>query len=107
MRAAAWADYAEEHARRLYKSAFTDSTINGASVLLQHIQAGDLTDGFTVWDVYVLTGWTGLSRREDAQAALNELVETGHLKNTIDRKEAGGRPTERFLIHPMYKEGNL
>lgn len=107
LRSAAWADYAGAHARRLYESAFNDGAINGASVLLRHIQGGDLQDGFTTRDVYVLKSWTGLSRRDDAQAAIYELVEAGHLKRIIDRKEGiGGRPTERYLIHPMYKEAN-
>lgn len=107
LRSAAWAEYARAHACRLYESAFNDGAINGAAVLLRHIQAGDLQDGFTTRDVYVLKGWAGLSRREDAQAAIYELVEAGHLKRIIDKKaKIGGRPTERYLIHPMYKETN-
>lgn len=104
IRAAAWADYGEEHARRLYDSASHDSAVNGAKVLLEHIRKGELPDGFTVRDVYLRKAWAGLSDRQSALQSLTELAETGHLRPVVDRKGQGGRPTVRYLIHPKHKE---
>lgn len=99
--AAAWADYAESHARRLYQSAFSNQAVHGATVLLRHIEAGDLQDGFTLRDI-VRKAWTGLAKQKSAQAAVDELVETGHLRGECDKKPSGGRSTLRYLIHPKY-----
>ncbi len=103
LRAAAWAEYAEAHARRLYESAFQDQAVNAAAILLRHIEAKELQDNFTVRDVYNKYAWTGLADQQSAFAAARELVETGHLREVRDIKSSGGRPTNRYLIHPKYK----
>ena len=87
-----WCDYLETHARRIYGLA-TDTVIQGAKRLLRKIKDGVLKDGFSARDVYRQC-WTFLDTKEQAEAALDELVETGWLRQIPPPKPnlQGGRP---------------
>ena len=73
-----WCDYLETHARRIYGLA-TDTVIQGAKRLLRKIKDGVLKDVFSARDVYRQC-WTFLDTKEQAEAALDELVETAWLR---------------------------
>ncbi len=102
MQAMAWAEYAESHARKLYEGVFRDTAVNAATVLLRHVEYGDLEDNFSSRDVSRKC-WTGLTSQEQVQAALDELLDAGYLRRHADKKIEGGRPTYRYKIHPNYR----
>ena len=98
-RAIAWAEYLETHARRVY-----DAVIRGdlcaARALGEHVLAGDLTSPFSLRDVY-RPGWSGLSTREAAAAAIGVLVDLDWLRvEEIRSGPAGGRPTASYHVNP-------
>lgn len=105
LRAAAWAAYAEGHARRLYMDAFKPEHDEAPLELLRHIKAGDLTEKFSLRDLY-RKEWGQLSTKEAAKSAVNELIETGHLREITEKKATGGRPSTSYVIHPMYRHVN-
>lgn len=104
LRALAWSDYLRSHAERLYAPAVTPDT-DGAQRLLTHIRAGKLDDGFTPRQVAV-KHWTGLATSEAVRKAAELLAEHGWLrKEVLAAGAAGGRPSERYLIHPVLLTG--
>src|SRR5262245_25833128 len=51
-RAAAWAEYLESHAKRVYASA-TNPPLSVAHILARHLRAGGLGKAFSARDVYL------------------------------------------------------
>jgi putative DNA primase/helicase len=99
--AAAWCDYLESHARRIYSS-LTTPQIRAARELASKIkkrQAG--TEGWlTARDVY-LKGWSGLDTPELVKAAADILEDAGWLVQQTEKSgPQGGRPSLRYLINP-------
>lgn len=95
-RAIGWGSYLESHARRMYGSIAQRSS-GAAKSLATRIEAGSLKDGFTLRDVY-RPGWSGLTDRGDAQAAVDVLIDNNWLASeTID---TGGRPQTVYRINP-------
>jgi hypothetical protein len=72
---------------------------------LGKIKDGTIEDGFTLRDVY-RPGWTFLESKELAQSAINELLETGWLREIPPPNHPqGGRPfSPTFQIHPKARE---
>ena len=107
VRALAWGDYLRSHAERLYAAAVMPETA-GAAALMAKIKAGKLadTDGvlcnsFTARLVAV-KHWAGLGTAGAVRKAADLLVDYGWLdKETSPTGEAGGRPSERYLVHPL------
>lgn len=97
-RAAAWCQYLEGHARRIY--ALVDvAKVTAAQSLGRHLLKRKLPlDGFTVRDV-VRKGWTGLKSNLQIEAALAVLEDRGWVSST-DITENVGRPTTRFYVNP-------
>ncbi|MBU2285557.1 MAG: DUF3987 domain-containing protein, partial [Gammaproteobacteria bacterium] len=75
MRAAAWCQYLEGHARRIYALVET-AKISTARTLGRRLREGKLQDGFTARDV-VRKGWTGIASTLQAEAALAVLEDFG------------------------------
>ena len=102
--AAQWCDYLETHARRIYGLA-TNIAVQSARRLLEKIKDGSLEDGFSVRDVY-RQGWMFLDCKELVQSAIDELSETGWLREIPPPKQPeGGRPfSPTFQIHPKARE---
>lgn len=97
--AAAWCEYLESHALRVY-GCVESPECHAARELARHLQARDLPDGFRTRDVY-LKGWNGLATPERARSALQLLAEA----EWISREEpitsgTGGRPSESWLVNP-------
>jgi putative DNA primase/helicase len=68
-----WGEYLESHAQRVYAST-VHSDVVAARALAKKITDGSLTDGFQVRDVY-RAGWSGLTTRDEAQAAIDLLID--------------------------------
>jgi hypothetical protein len=77
LRALAFAQYLESHARRIYGSAL-EGELAAAKAILKHIRAGDLQDGFTARDVHQ-RGWAHLTEREQVGAGLDLLLDHDYL----------------------------
>ena len=92
LRAIAFSEYLESHARRIYSYA-TRPDIDAAKTLLKRLQTGRLTTPFKVREIY-RAGWTGLETPAKAQTAIALLQEYGHL--TEEFIETGGRSTSQF-----------
>src|SRR5680860_596859 len=99
--AAAWCDYLESHARRIY-GLVTNATKQAAATLAGKIRKGKLNDGFTVRDVY-RQNWHLLTDRESAKNACDELVADGWLREHVTPASFGQKGKIAFLINPKAK----
>ena len=103
-RALAWSEYLRTHAERLYAAAMTPDT-DGARLLLDRIRAGKLGHGFKPWEVAV-KHWAGLTTPDAVRKAADLLAEHGWLRQeVVPAGASGGRPSERYVIHPMLLNG--
>lgn len=100
LRAAAWCDYLEAHARRCY-GLLTDDGLRAAQALADKVRQGKLTDGFTARDVR-RNQWRSLTTDEAVQAALDWLEDEGWLRaDEVGGAGPGtGRRTWRYFINP-------
>ena len=89
-----WADLLRTHAERLY-SAATNRAIEGAKLILK--RRGKLPNPFKTKTVQQ-RGWAALDDHKAAQAAIDLLVEHGHL--TEVETPTGGRPRVDYYWHP-------
>jgi hypothetical protein len=94
--AAAWVDFLDAHARRVY-AVELDPSRAAARALAKHIEDGDVCDGDTVRDIY-RRGWAGLQTRELVDAALRELQRLAWLRT--EARETGGREARVIRLHP-------
>ena len=100
-RAAAWCDYLEPHARRVYSVAVRPE-VAGARVLLEKIRTGKAGEGGVVHirEVYS-KGWQELASPEAAKAAAEVLVDHQFLRPVYGEAGAlGGRPSLRYSVNP-------
>jgi putative DNA primase/helicase len=100
-RAAAWCEYLEGHARRIYTSSIT-AEYQAARNLVRKIQKGELHDRFDLRDVY-RKQWSHLRTKEEALASCQILAETGWIKEK--QISEGGRAKTVYLINPKIKQG--
>lgn len=103
-RAAAWCEFLEEHARRIYATG-AEGDVQPARTLASRL--GNLKNPFTAREVF-RKAWSGLADLEAVDRALGILEEHGWIKgvevNTHPVK--GGRPTTHYYIHPdIHGEG--
>ena len=99
LRAWAWCEYLESHARRLYSSA-EDPAMEGARAFLRRIQAGEVKEGATTREVY-RRNWTKLATPEELKTAARVLEDYGWIR--IETLKTGGRSTTRVRLHPTLK----
>ena len=102
LRAAAWCEYLESHATRVYSPTFDVATV-AAKTLLDRIEAGDVDHGATVRDIYNHQ-WSGLATREEASAAIEVLEEHGWARRATVKPKGGGRPSEVIHVHPELRD---
>jgi putative DNA primase/helicase len=100
-RAAAWCDYLESHARRVYSCIVTPQ-LRAARELADKIKrrkAG--ADGcFSCRDVY-LKGWSGLDSPEAVKQAAEVLEDAGWVRDVSGESGPfGGRPANRYEVNP-------
>jgi putative DNA primase/helicase len=100
LQAAAWCEYLETHATRLYSSA-ENPAMEGARVLLKRIRNGVVRDGDSTRSVY-RRHWAKLSTPEEVSSACRVLEEFGWLR--IEVAKTDGRSTTRLRLHPSLIE---
>ena len=104
LRALAWSEFLESHARRLYAS-LGQSHIDAARSLLNRIKRRDLASPFKLREVY-RRGWAHLSDLESARAAAEVLESKGYLRGRLlEGGDAGGRPTVEYHVNPAIRAG--
>jgi len=96
---AAWCDFLEAHARRIYQ-AVTQQSLFAAKRLADRVAESALPSPFTAGDV-LRKGWTGLSMLEEVRDAA-EILEDAHWLRSekISSGEKGGRPRFHYRINP-------
>jgi Protein of unknown function (DUF3987) len=103
LRAAAWCDFLEAHARRCY-GLLIDDGLRAAQALADKVRQGKLADGFTARDVR-RNQWRYLTTGEALEAALDWLEDEDWLR--ADRVggtgPGSGRRTWRYSINPKVK----
>jgi putative DNA primase/helicase len=95
LRAIAYSEYLESHARRIYSSA-TRPDIDSAKTILNKLNNGKLDSPFKARDIYI-KGWTGLDTSHKTQSAIDLLIEYSHL--TVEEVITGGRPTAFYHLN--------
>jgi hypothetical protein len=95
LRAIAFSEYLESHARRIY-SFGTRPDMDSAKSLLNRIKNGKFQDKFSLRDIYRAC-WTGLETPAKALAAVKVLIEYGHLIE--EQVITGGRPTVQYTMN--------
>jgi hypothetical protein len=100
LQAAAWCEYLETHATRLYSSA-ENPAMEGARALLDRIHKGDVHDGDSTRSVY-RKHWAKLSTPEEVNSACGVLEEFGWLR--VETAKTGGRSATRLRLHPSLRE---
>lgn len=101
LRAAAWCEYLQAHARRCY-GLLKDDGLRAAQALVAKLQRGALSDGFTARDVR-RNQWRHLTTDEAIQAALDWLEDEDWLRG--EPTSGAGRKTVRYSINPAVKRG--
>jgi hypothetical protein len=99
--AAAWCDYLETHAKRVYGVAHMQTGTDAAKELLGHIRAGDVKDGATIREIW-RHHWSLLTNADEVKVGLNLLQQYGWL--IVEKLSSGGRPTELIKLHPKLKK---
>ena len=104
LKALAFAEYLETHARRIYGSSHEGELAAGKTILA-HIRKGDIADGFTPRDVH-RHGWSNLTDRKQIQLGLDLLADLDYLAAAIvPGTDRGGRPKVTYAINPAVKPG--
>jgi hypothetical protein len=97
--AAAYCDYLESHAKRVYACVVSPETA-AARDLARHIKAGDLPATFSTRDIY-FRGWSGLDSPERVRKALDVLEDAAWVRKAKPpASPSGGRPSEAWMVNP-------
>ena len=103
LRAAAWCEYLESHAMRVY-SPTLDVATAAAKTLLDRIEVGDVEHGAKVREIY-RNQWSQLTTPEEVAVAIEVLEEHGWVRQvTAKPGPRGGRPSEALHVHPDLRE---
>lgn len=95
LRALAWSEYLESHARRIYAPALSPELF-AALELAKRLPS--LPEPFTARDVY-RKHWRGLDI-EGTRNAVQVLTDFGHIREVDEAPPAYGRQTVRYAVHP-------
>ena len=99
--AAAWCEYLDTHARRVY-GLVTNMTRQAAAGLAKRLTKGDLPEHFTVREVY-RKGWSLLGDKELAQNACEELVSLGWLRECHIPPTQGQKGYTEYRTNPKVR----
>jgi hypothetical protein len=97
-RAAAWCEFLESHAKRLYHPALM-APVMAASDLLEKIEEGAVEHGMTP-RLIVKKGWEHLSTPDQVRDAIGILEDHGWVRLVEMKPSGGGRPSQQVHIHP-------
>lgn len=98
LRAAAWCEYLQGHARRIY-GLVEVAKVSTAKMLGRRIAEGKLQDGFTARDV-MRKQWAGMTTSAQVEGTLLCLEDHGWIQGS-ETSNATGRPTTRYYINPL------
>jgi hypothetical protein len=99
LRALAWSEFLESHARRLY-ACLGQAHIEAARSVLGRIRRRDLPSPFTLREVY-RRGWAHLPDAEAARAAADVLEAHYYINGKpLETGASGGRPTIEYHVNP-------
>ena len=100
LRAAAWCEFLEAHARRCY-GLLKDDGLRAAQALANQLERGALEDGFTLRDIR-RHQWRGLTKDDSIEAALDWLEDEDWLRSEVagGTGPGSGRRTLRYRINP-------
>ncbi len=97
--AAAWCDYLESHAHRLYAGA-TMPGVQAAREIIKHIRRGDIKDSCSVRELW-RPQWSKLATSDEVKAGLEVLEQYDWLNlEKSATGERGGRPSEIVRLNP-------
>ena len=99
--AAAWCEYLESHARRIY-GLVTNVTAQAAMQLSKKLTKGELPDPLTVRDVY-RKEWSLLGTEQDARNACEELVSLGWLREQVTPPAQGQKRKVEYFLNPKVR----
>ena len=99
--AAAWCEYLELHARKVY-SVELHPDRSAAKALVARIEAGAVEHGTTIRDLY-RPQWSGLTTPEDVEGAIQVLGDCGWVRTVME--DTGGRPARILQLHPELRIG--
>jgi hypothetical protein len=102
LRAAAWTEYLESHAMRVYSPTLDVATV-AAKALLDRIDAGDVAHGARVREIY-RNQWSHLTTPEEVASAIEVLEGHGWARRATARPKGGGRPSEVLHVRPELRE---
>jgi hypothetical protein len=104
LRAAAWCEFLEAHARRCY-GLLKDDGLRAAQALAAKLERGALEDGFTLRDVR-RNQWRNLTADSAIEAALDWLEDVGWLRSETSggTGPGSGRRTVRYRINPAFRD---
>lgn len=98
--AAAWCDFLEAHAQRIYQG-ITQYALYAAKRLADRLKASALPSPFTP-SVVLRKGWAGLSTLEEVRDAATILEDLHWLQaEQIPSDRKGGRPRFHYHINPQ------
>ena len=99
--AAAWCEYLETHARRVY-GLVTNVTAQAAARLAVKLGQGALSQTFTIRDVY-RKEWSLLDDRQVIENACEELVSLGWLREQVTPPALGQRGKTEYVTNPKVR----
>jgi hypothetical protein len=104
-RAAAWCEYLESHARRVYSCVVTPQ-LRAARELAEKIRARKVgADSFFSCREVYLKGWSGLDSPEAVKLAAEVLEDAGWVRSLAgESSPLGGRPSNRYEVNPRVWE---
>ncbi len=98
LRALAWAEYLETHARRIYGPALSPE-LYAARELAKRLPS--LPEPFTAKEVY-RKHWRGLDIEGTAKG-IQVLTDFGHIREVTQDERQAGRPTTWYEVHPALR----
>ncbi|MFN9108780.1 MAG: DUF3987 domain-containing protein, partial [Bacteroidota bacterium] len=101
-RAAAWCEYLESHARRVY-GLVESMPIKAATILAARVKKNALGNRFTARDVY-RHQWSFLTDKDAAQAACEILVDAGWLHEMVTEPSFGQRGKTEYIVNPKLQD---
>jgi putative DNA primase/helicase len=96
LKALAWSEYLETHAKRAYASV-AQAEAESARALLQRIKKGEVTNPFIVRELY-RKGWTHLTKSDQVREAVKLLCNHDYLRE--ESSDTDGRPKTEIWINP-------
>jgi hypothetical protein len=99
--AAAWCDFLEEHARRIYGIVISPER-EAAATLAEKIETGKVSSPFTAKDVY-RNHWSALPDRETVETACMVLIDEDWLFMEPVKAVNHRPPLPRYWINPALR----